>query len=37
MIEYLTLDELLEIHFHMIANFGGLRGIRDKTLLQSAI
>ena len=37
MIEYLTLDELLEIHSHMIALFGGLRGILDKTLLQSAI
>src|SRR5580658_710935 len=37
MIEYLTLDELLEIHSHMITLFGGLRGIRDKTLLQSAI
>jgi death-on-curing protein len=37
MIEYLTLDELLEIHFHMIDKFGGLRGVRDKTLLQSAV
>jgi death-on-curing family protein len=37
MIEYLTLDELLEIHSHMIAKFGGLRGIRNKTLLQSSI
>ena len=37
MIEYLTLDELLEIHFHMISKFGGLRGIRNKNLLQSAI
>ena len=37
MIEYLTLDELLEIHIHMIAKFGGLRGIRDRNLLQSAI
>lgn len=37
MIEYLTLDELLEIHSHMITKFGGLRGIRDKNLLQSSI
>ena len=37
MIEYLTLDELLEIHSHMITKFGGLHGIRDKNLLQSVI
>lgn len=37
MIEYLTLDQLLAIHFHMISKFGGLPGIRDKMLLQSAI
>src|SRR3990167_5027746 len=37
MIEYLTFDELLEIHTHMIKQFGGLRGIRDKNLLLSAV
>lgn len=37
MIEYLTFDELLEIHDHMIKKFGGLRGIRDKNLLFSAV
>lgn len=37
MIEHLTLKQLLEIHSHMIANFGGLRGVRDKNLLESAV
>lgn len=37
MIEYLTFDELLDIHEHMIAKFGGLQGIRDKNLLLSAL
>ena len=37
MIEYLSLEQLLEIHEIMIDRFGGLRGIRDKHLLHSAI
>lgn len=37
MIEYLTFEELLKIHSYMVAKFGGLRGVRDKTLLQSAV
>ena len=37
MIEYLTLEELLVIQSHMIKRFGGLIGIRDKNLLNSAI
>src|SRR5271155_5762389 len=37
MIEYLTLKQLLEIHSHMIIKFGGLRGVRDKILLESAV
>lgn len=37
MIEYLTFEELLEIQAHMVRKFGGLRGIRDKNLLLSAV
>lgn len=34
---FLTLDEVLEIHEDQIARYGGIRGVRDLGLLQSAI
>jgi|SRR5579872_182569 len=37
MIEYLTFDEILEIHDEMIKKFGGMRGIRDKNILLSVV
>lgn len=37
MIEYLTFEQLIEIHDAMIERFGGLRGIRDKNLLHSVV
>ena len=37
LIEYLTLDEVLEIHSRLIERFGGQAGIRDSGLLLSAL
>lgn len=37
MIQYLTLEEVLEMHDVFIEKFGGLKGIRDVNLLLSAI
>lgn len=37
MIQYLTLEEVLEMHDVFIEKFGGLKGIRDINLLLSAI
>ncbi len=37
MIKYLTLEQILEMHDIFIEKFGGLTGIRDINLLQSAI
>ena len=37
MIKYLTVDEVIEIHNVMIARYGGLPGLRDHNLLESAI
>lgn len=37
MIEYPSLEQVLEIHKTMIEKFGGLSGIRDKNLLLSAL
>lgn len=34
---HLTLDETLAIHAHQIARYGGSLGIRDRTLLESAL
>jgi death-on-curing protein len=35
--EFLTLDEILEIHDDQILRYGGEVGIRDRGLLESAI
>jgi death-on-curing protein len=32
-----TLDEALAIHAHQIARYGGALGLRDKSLLESAL
>ena len=37
MIEYLTLDQVLEIHTEMLRLYGGFPGIRDLNLLYSLI
>lgn len=34
---FLTLDEALALHAHMIARYGGKGGVRDFSLLQSAL
>lgn len=34
---YLTLEQVLEIHHTSIILFGGLEGVRDKSLLESCI
>ncbi|MDZ7663035.1 type II toxin-antitoxin system death-on-curing family toxin [Thiohalophilus sp.] len=36
-VQFLTLDEVLEIHNRLIHHFGGLEGIRDMGLLESAL
>lgn len=36
-IQYLTIDEVLEIHNQLIEYFGGTSGIRDPGLLESAL
>lgn len=36
-VQYLSLDEVLEIHQRLIARFGGTPGIRDQGLLESAL
>ncbi len=37
MIEYLTLEQVIELHDELLKRYGGLPGIRDKNLLWSAI
>lgn len=37
MIEYLTIEQVIELHDEMLKRYGGLSGIRDKNLLWSAI
>ncbi len=37
MIQYLTHDEVLEIHSRLIEQYGGLAGVRDSGLLLSAL
>jgi death on curing protein len=34
---YLTVGEVLQIHYQLIGNYGGIRGVRDKGLLESAV
>ena len=34
---FLTLDEVLAIHAHQVTRYGGALGIRDRTLLESAL
>lgn len=34
---YLSLEEVIAIHDTLVKNFGGIFGIRDKSLLESAI
>jgi death on curing protein len=34
---FLTLDEVLAIHAHQIARYGGALGLRDRGLLESAL
>jgi death-on-curing protein len=34
---FLTLDEALAIHAHQIARYGGALGVRDQSLLESAL
>ena len=35
--EFLTLDDILEIHGQQIERFGGINGLRDQGLLESAL
>lgn len=35
--EFLELDDVLALHSHQIGRFGGLSGVRDLGLLQSAV
>ena len=37
MIKYLTVDQVIGFHDELLNLFGGLRGIRDKNLLHSAL
>lgn len=37
MIEYLTIEQVIELHDEMLKRYGGLPGIRNKNLLWSAI
>ena len=37
MIRYLSLEQMLDLHRLIIANFGGRNGLRDATALDSAI
>jgi death-on-curing protein len=34
---YLTVGEVLQIHYQQIENYGGAHGLRDKGLLESAV
>lgn len=36
-VDYLELEEVLELHFDQIERFGGQHGVRDRGLLASAI
>ncbi len=36
-VQFLSVDEVLEIHSALISRFGGANGLRDKGLLESAL
>lgn len=36
-VQFLSVDEVLEMHTRLIARFGGADGLRDKGLLESAL
>ena len=36
-VQFLSVDEVLEIHAALIVRFGGAEGLRDKGLLESAL
>jgi len=36
-VEFLTLDEVLAIHAHQVQRYGGGLGLRDRTVLESAL
>ena len=36
-VQFLSVDEVLEIHARLIVRFGGADGLRDKGLLESAL
>ena len=36
-VQFLSVDEVLEIHTALISRFGGANGLRDKGLLESAL
>lgn len=37
MTSYISLDEILRIHFHVIEDFGGSHGVRDENRLKSVV
>jgi len=37
MIQYLTLEEILRLHFQVIEDFGGSHGVHDENRLQSVV
>lgn len=37
MIKYLSIDESIEVHNSLVATYGGLQGIREHNLLESAL
>ena len=36
-IKYISLEEILRLHFQLIEDFGGLHGVRDEGRLQSVV
>lgn len=36
-VEFLSVDDVLKVHAHQIARFGGSPGLRDAALLESAV
>jgi death on curing protein len=36
-LDYLTLEDILRLHFQLIEDFGGLHGVRDEGRLQSVV
>lgn len=37
MTRYLTLDEIMQLHFRIVEDFGGSHGVRDEGRLQSVV